>query len=214
MNVKIFLLCLLLFTGVEAAVAQSQAMQEYDYGGLGLAFSVPSTWTHNGVVITTKADFIRQFGRTYNEPDSSSVWNAYGSFFYIDIDSSRVPAEDAYAIHRLTLSVQRSRTMYRKLLCRFGKKSLWEDVELVKADARLVSEENISSPASISQLFGNYAKAYERTTAGTNLPTIGRMYRFYMQERCYTLKIESTSQRKSQNKRLHEVIVNSLKLVK
>lgn len=201
---------LLLITGV--AGAQESDFLQYDYAALDLSLSVPSTWTHNGMLATTKTEFIKQFGRTYTGPDGNDVWHAFGSFISLEVDSTMVPSDSAYSMHELKIFVERSPTWIKQWLCRFGKRSIWKEDEPYSAEMVIVQEKTLENAPFQPDIFGVYGKVYELKSARTNLSTLRHVYAFVHEKRCYQIEIESTSAKKSEAAYLHERILGTLKI--
>ncbi|MFK7848826.1 MAG: hypothetical protein AB8G77_26300 [Rhodothermales bacterium] len=207
-------LCALLsFTSTNAAHAQSTPLQHYDYRKIGLSISVPAHWLHDGLTTTTKAEFIKKFGWHYDKPDANDIWNAVGSFSSIEVDSTRLPSDDAYSMHRLTIFVNRANTLYKQWLCRFGRANLWQAKPLINEANTLTSERKIGpfeQPAGIARGFG---KSYEYTSNEPGLPTLGHTFYFVHQERCFEINIESSTTEAATNESLHQDILNKISLV-
>ena len=201
----------LLFSGT--AFSQVPDLIEYDYGDIGLFFSVPDTWTHNGVMTKTKAEFIKQFGWNYTKPDAGDLWHAFGSFISVEVDSSLIPSDSAYSIHKLTIAVERSPTWLKQWLCRIGKRFLWDDRGPEGRDVEIVSEKSIDQKYFQSGLLEEFGKEYWLSTRQTNLTTLGRVISFVHQERCYEIKMESTSANLAKAAHLHEQIMGTMKLM-
>ena len=198
---------------VNLAIAQDQAFRQYDYSSVGLAFSVPAGWTHNGLATTTKAAFIKQFGWIYDKPDAGDIWNAVGSFSSVDVDSSLVPSDSAYTLHHLTIFVSRANTLYKQWLCNFRRISIWEPRPVVKADDRLFREFRIDPPDMPDGLSSAYGKYYEYAGKDAPLPTIGHVFSFVHQERCFDIRLESTSANMMHYATLHDQILNTVRLM-
>ena len=116
---------LLIFVLVVSGKGYAQDIQfkKQDYSKIGLTFIVPVTWEHDGLITTSKAAFIEQFGWIYDKPDAHDLWSAVGSFTSITVDSTRIPSDDAFAMHKMTIFVNRAHTLYRRWLCLQRKKS-------------------------------------------------------------------------------------------
>ena len=202
-------LVLLLITGT--AGAQESDFLEYDYAALGLSLSVPSTWTYNGMLATTKTEFIKEFGRTYTGADGSDLWRAFGSFISLEVDSTLVPSDSAYSLHELRIFVERSPTWIKQWLCRFGKRTIWRE-EPQTREMVVVQERTLENAPIQPDIFGVYGKVYELKSARTNLSTLRHVYAFVHQKRCYNIEIESTSAKKMEAAYLHERILGTLKV--
>jgi len=164
-------------------------------------------------VTTTKAQFFAKFGWKYGGEDGGDLWSAFGSFSHVDVDSSLVPSDSAYSTHFLTLFVERSPTLYRKWLCRLGRRSLMTDIDEVKAGTTVVSERRLPAPSPSADQVGMFGIGFTRIAAGARLPTVGRAYAFVHRDMCYSIKIESTSARAGDNEHLHDRMFRTLKLV-
>ncbi len=207
-----------LIVSVNIAAAQTEVISQeiftqYDYSAVGLAFSVPENWTHNGLSTTTKAAFIKQFGWIYDKPDAGDIWNAVGSFSSVNVDSSLIPSDSAYTIHHLTIFVSRANTLYKQWLCKFRRSSILEPRPVVKEDDMLFLEKRIGEvelPYGLSSAYGKY---YEYAGKNAPLPTVGHVFSFLHQERCFDIRLESTTAELKQYAALHNQILASVKLM-
>lgn len=189
--------------------AQSQAN---DYATIGLTFSVPDTWQHDGLQTTSKAAFIKQFGWVYDKPDKDAIWNAVGRFSSVQVDSARLPGADAYTMHNLTIFVNRANTLYKQWLCQRHRLNLFQTKPLVKEDARLVSQKKLG-PADLPHgLARAHGQSYQYQSAQTQLTTLGHVFAFVHQARCFEIKIESTAAFVGAQTALHQHILNTFEL--
>lgn len=196
------------------AAAQTPPLKPYDvYRAIGLAVSVPATWTHDGITTTTKAEFIRKFGFNYDKADNDEIWRAHGRFSLIEVDSTLIPSDSAYALHFFTIFVERSRTLYKQWLCRHGKETLFSEMDFVPPGATIAQAEDIGPPRQLQDGWTVYGKAYELTKEGVTLPIVGRIYSFNHEEQCYSIKLESTAPDRRNSIRMHERIANSLEVI-
>ena len=209
---SVYLLVLLPFTSANFAKAQSVPLQGYDYARIGLSLGVPAHWLHHGLTTTTKAEFIKQFGWHYDKPDAHDIWNAVGSFSSIEVDSTRLPADEAYAIHRLTIFVNRANTLYKQWLCRFGRANLWQAKPLIKEGSTLISERKIGPFEWPEGLARGSGKSYEYISSEPNLPTLGHRFYFLHQKRCFEINIESSTAMPGIYERLHKNILDTISL--
>ena len=193
--------------------AQNEALVEYDYRDVGLLFSVPDSWTHNGMMAKTKAEFIAEFGWNYTRPDAKDLWHAYGSFIGLDVDSTLVPSDSAYALHKLTIFVERSPTWVKQWLCRLGRRSIWGDDEAERPEMEVVNEWALDRVPIKTDFFGGYGKVFELKSRRTVLPILRHEYSFVHKEKCYQIKLESTAARKADSVALHERVLDSFRLV-
>jgi hypothetical protein len=196
-----------------SAYGQDLSLRSYSFPTIGLAIGIPENWAPSELVTTTRAQFFAKFGWNYRGDDAEAVWSAFGSFSHVDVDSSLVPADSAYSAHFLTLFVERSPTMYKKWLCRLGRRSLMRDIDEVKAGTTVLSERRLPAPSPSADQAGVYGIGFVRVAAGSRLPTVGRLYTFVHREKCYSIKIESTSARSGDNERLHDRMFRTLQLV-
>ncbi len=193
--------------------AQTAAFTRYDYSAVGLSFSVPEDWTHNGLSTTTKAAFIKQFGWIYDKPDAGEIWNAVGSFSKVSIDSTLIPSDSAYTIHHLTIFVSRANTLYKQWLCKYRRDNILEPRPVIKEDDWLFREQRIDDlelPFGLSSAYGLY---YEYAGKNAPLPTVGHVFSFLHQERCFDIRLESTTAALKQYAALHDQILASMKLI-
>ncbi|MEM8486536.1 MAG: hypothetical protein AAF564_13375 [Bacteroidota bacterium] len=184
-----------------------------DYAAIGLGFSVPDTWQHDGLQTTTKAAFIKQFGWVYDKPDKDAIWNAVGRFSSIQVDSMRLPAAEAYTMHNLTIFVNRANTLYKQWLCRQHRLNLFQTKPLVKEDARLILQHKLAPvdmPAGLSRAHG---QSYQYQSFQAELTTIGHVFAFVHQARCFEVKIESTAAAIDSQSALHQHILNTFELI-
>lgn len=196
------------------AFAQVDTVRDYsEYKTIGLAFDVPDNWTHDGITTTTKSEFIREFGFNYQKPDGDEIWRAHGRFSFVEVDSTLMPSDSAHALHFFTIFVARSRTLYKQWLCRHGKQSLFEEIDYAPPEATVVRSEDLSPPRLLENDRTVYGKAYELAKEGVPLPTIGRIYTFNHEERCYRIKIESTAIDRRHSIRMQERIANSIQVI-
>ncbi len=70
--------------------------------------------------------------------------------------------------------------------------------------------EDLPPPRQLRDRWTVYGKAYEMIREGDAVPTTGRMYTFNREERCYRIKLESTSPDRRYTTRMHERIISSL----
>jgi hypothetical protein len=199
--------------GARGTQAQEAAFRTFDFQEVELQFSVPENWVHSGLVTKTKSEFIREFGRVYEQPDSAEVWSAFTSFNRVEVDSSLVPSDSAYSIHFLTIFVQRSRTLYRQWLCWHDRRSLWEGNEQRTPESRVISEKRLRGGRSVPPIIGVYAKEYELATERVEVSTLGHVTSFVHEEKCYRIKLESTSVDTNQSAWLHDRILRTVRIL-
>ncbi len=183
--------------GIAPVPAAGQA-QVHAYSAIGLSFSVPEHWQHDGLQTTSKAAFIKQFGWIYDKPDKDDIWNAVGRFSSVEVDSTRLPAADAYVIHNLTIFVNRANTLYKQWLCRQHRLNLFQTKPLVKEDARLLAQRQLPAVDLPDGLTRTKGQSYEYQSHHQQLnkprvTTLGHVFAFVHQARCFEIKIESTS---------------------
>ena len=193
--------------------AQDVDFLTYDYGEIGLTFDVPATWEHDGLRTTTKAAFIKQFGWIYDKPDANDIWSAVGSFSSITVDSTLFPSDTAFEMHKMTVFVNRAHTLYRRWLCLQRKASFLEDKPLINGGYALIREDRVRSfdlPRSLSDVSGT---SYQYYSGHIDLLTQGHVFTFVHQEKCYEIRIESTTADPANNIQLHEQILRSLERI-
>ena len=209
---RIAALILIVFQfGPGLVCAQDAPYRMYDYGEIGLTFMVPSSWEHDGLRVTTKAAFIKKFGWIYDKPDANDIWSAVGSFSSITVDSTLLPSDSSFSMHKMTLYVNRAHTLYRRWLCLHRRASILEARPLVNDGFILVQEDKISRydlPSALSDANGN---AYQYYSGQVDLLTQGHVFSFVHQEKCYEIRIESTTADPDGSARVHEHIFNSFK---
>lgn len=191
------------------APAQSQAN---DYATIGLTFSVPDTWQHDGLQTTSKAAFIKQFGWVYDKPDKDAIWNAVGRFSSVQVDSARLPGADAYTMHNLTIFVNRANTLYKQWLCRQHRLNLFQAKPLVKEDARLISQKKLGPVDLPDGLVRAHGQSYQYQSYQAQLTTLGHVFAFVHQARCFEIKIESTAAFVGAQTALHQHILDTFEL--
>lgn len=196
-----------------AASAQNRSFRTYTFREMDLRVSVPASWTHNGMVARSKAEFIRSFGRTYDKPDGADLWNAFSSFIDVDVDSTRLPAEAAYHVHRFTIVVERASTWLKQWLCRWGKRPIWTDRLVLHAGARLIEEEVLRRSHLPAGLPGAFGKRYVFETPASPAITVGHVLFFPHEQRCYELRLESTSDDPQGSTRLQRQVLEMLALM-
>ena len=190
--------------------AQDMQFLLHDYSPIGLTFMVPANWEHDGLTVTTKAGFIKQFGWVYDKPDADDIWNAVGGFSSFPVDSSAAPTEQAFEMHKMTVFVSRAHTLYRRWLCLHRRNGVFEARPLINEQFTLVEKDNIRPfdlPPNLSDANG---VSYRYYAGQTRLPTQGHVFTFVHQEKCYELRLESTAANPNKSTRVHERILNSL----
>ena len=201
-----------LIAGTGNVIAQAQALKPYDYSRIGLTFSVPESWQHAGTSVTTKAAFIKQFGWTYDKPDAGDVWSAVGSFSSVAVDSTLIPSDSAYTIHHLTIFVSRSNTLYKQWLCRHRRSSLWAEKPLVRDSYTLLSSDKMGPYDLPTGLSNAYGIVYEYASQQSPLSTLGHVFSFVHQEKCFEIQLESTSALPTERLMLHRRILDTVKI--
>ena len=192
---------------------QATAFKAYDYSKMGLSLSVPDSWHHAGSNITTKAAFIKQFGWTYDKPDAGDIWSAVGSFSSMTVDSTLMPSDSAYTLHHLTIFVSRSNTLYKRWLCRHRRSSVWSEKPLVKSGQHLLTSNKMGPfdlPMGLSTAYG---KGYEYSSKQSDLSTLGHVFSFVHQEKCFEIQLETTSAFQAERLALHKRILDTVRLV-
>ena len=207
---SLYIVCSLLFTC--NAFAQQPAFQRYDYSEIGLQFNLPAHWTQDGLSTTTKAAFIKQFGWVYDKPDANFIWSAVGSFSSVEVDSTLMPSDSAYAIHNFNIFVGRANTIYKKWLCRHHRLNVWQAKPLVKEGDILLDKNNIWPLHLPDGLPNAKGIMYEYVSRGSQLSTLGHVFSFVHETRCFELRLESTSSNLAGSKILHQDILNSVSL--
>ena len=190
--------------------AQEMHFVKHDYAEIGLSFLLPANWEHDGLNTTTKAAFIKEFGWNYDKPDANDIWNAFGSFSSISIDSTLLPNDAAFEMHKMTIFVNRAQTMYRQWLCKQRRENILDSKPLINNGFALVKEDWVRSVNLPRNLPDASAKSYQYYTGEVYLLTQGHVYTFIHQDKCYEIKIESTTSDPTGSIRLHERIINSL----
>ncbi len=205
----------ILLSGYLAAAPISAAgqVQVSDYAAIGLSFSVPESWHHDGLQTTSKAAFIKQFGWIYDKPDKDAIWNAVGRFSSMEIDSTLLPSAEAYTLHNLTIFVNRANTLYKQWLCRQHRLNLFQTKPLVKEDARLMSQEKMASVDLPDGLSRAHGQSYQYQLYQSQLQTLGHVFAFVHQARCFEVKIESTSASIDSQSALHQHILDTFELM-
>ncbi len=201
-----------IFCFCSTCLAQDAAFQAYDYSPIGLHFQVPKQWTHDGLTTTTKAEFIKQFGWIYTKPDADDIWNAVGRFSSMSVDSSLIPSDSAYTIHSLIIFVNRANTLYKRWLCLHRRSNIFEARPLVKDNHILTIDEHVTPYNLPSGLTDAKGRFYEYYSDQIRVPTTGHVFTFVHQEKCFELKLESTSSDVFAATVLHSQILNSIKL--
>ena len=206
----IVIIMILWGAAVEACSAQEINFLVYDYSEVGLTFMVPAEWEHDGLTTTTKAEFIKHFGWVYDEPDANDLWSAYGSFSSVAVDSTRLPSDASLTIHTMKVFVNRAHTFYKRWLCLYRKNNILESKPLVNEGYALVQEKRMAPlelPPNLSDAKGI---SYQYHSRQVNLPTYGHVYTFVHQDKCYEIRLESTSANPIWSNRLHGHIVSSM----
>ena len=201
----------LFFTSINT-FAQPTDFRTYNYSDIGLQFTIPSNWTEDGLATTTKAAFIKQFGWIYDKPDAQDVWSAVGSFSSLEVDSTLIPSDSAYTLHRLTIFVSRANTLYKQWLCKYRRNSLWQAKPLVKEGDTLIRDDGFwpyELPEGLSTAKG---QSYEFIPSQAKVPTLGHVFSFIHESRCFELKLESTATNMLLTKSLHAYILKSVSL--
>lgn len=195
-----------------APMSAAGQVQNSDYAIIGLSFSVPDSWQHDGLQTTSKAAFIKHFGWVYDKPDKDAIWNAVGRFSSIQVDSTRLPDTDAYAIHNLTIFVNRANTLYKQWLCRRHRLNLFQTKPLIKEDARLISQKKLAPADLPDGLTRAHGQSYQYQSYQDQLTTLGHVFAFVHQARCFEIKIESTSAFVNAQAALHKHILGTFEL--
>lgn len=193
--------------------AQEEHFRRYDYGDIGLTFMVPAHWEHDGLNSTTKAAFIKHFGWLYDEPDASDIWNAFGSFSSVSVDSTLLPSDSALTMHKMTIFVNRAHTLYRRWLCLQQRESVLKSKPLINSRYALIKQDRISSFDLPENMDNASAKSYLYYTGDVELPTMGHLYTFVHEDKCYEIRLESTMFDPAKSVRMHERIISSVERV-
>ena len=206
------LVFLLIVLSALSRVARAQEVHfvKQDYSEVGLTFMVPASWEHDGLLTTTKAAFIKHFGWTYDKPDANDIWSAVGSFSSVSVDSTLLPYDSAFEMHKMNLYVNRAQTLYKRWLCLQRKIDPLESKPLINGKYQLVQRNKIRSSSLPPNLSGAKGIAYQYDTGRVNLITYGHIYTFIHQEKCYEIKLESTTADPLSSIRMHELIINSV----
>ncbi len=189
------------------------ALVLHRYDSLGIWIGVPEAWTQSRVTTTTKAEFFGKFGWNYTGGDAGEVWSAFGSFSHVEVDEALEPADEAYRMHVLTLFVSRARTYYSQWLCRRGRRSLWEPMVAAPAGGTLVDDRRLRPPTMPGEQIPMFGRAYTLQHATAPVPTVGRIYAFTRDERCYVLRLESTTADAVAADRLHDRVFGWLRVL-
>ena len=189
-----------------------------------VSFELPAQWNPNGAMIkTTVGQFKQQTtGAPYEKPDRNDVAAGVIGYTSFSVDSTLLPAAEAYEFHELGIEMYGYYDWYQRWLWSQGKRKLtesaeayfeermkdlqgtpkyeWLDVEMLpQGDTRKVIEDA-------------YAFEYAWQPTGTEIPMKGQIYFVVSGNRCYRLRIEGVQQHFEKHIPMYNGILQSMEV--
>ena len=207
------LLSLLLLSFVVIGSTTPPALQRYDFSDFGLVLEVPDTWESKETMKLTKKQSHRVMGRSYEHADSNSVHTAFINFLEIEVDSTLLPAPEAFDFHKLTIKIYGDLNWLDRWLWSQGKASLLKPFSVFpdKEHEYLSNHLEVLSDDDPRKIIKDaHAVAFEYKKDDVHVGSKGHIYWLVRGERCYRIQMEGISPKYEENRATYEAVLASM----
>lgn len=218
---KTALFLLLLSIGVIGSTqinsTQPNPTQRLEYEDLGIVLEIPDTWENTFYDMLTKRGKYAQMGEKYEGADSLSIMQAFLHFQELEVDSTLLPAVEAYDFHNLSIKINGSYGWYDRWLWSQGKTSLFEHFTTLTGMAEaeeftVINEEVLSGDDGRKIIKEAYAIEYEYKKKEAQAASKGQIYWVVRGERCYRIQLEGVSLHYEENRQMYEAVLASMQI--
>lgn len=201
---------LLLLTASRPSIDQAVDLSE-----IGITFTLPDTWRQNGPMLKqTWSDYYLASGQEGDHPDGDELVFGFNTYIHHYVDSTLLPAPEAYRMHFLTIRMEGYYSWFRRWLWSMGKRSLWEDIPVVtRAGVEILKQEVLAGDDPRNVIDGAYGIEYEIMPETAIVPTKGRMFFVTRGTRCYLIALESDLIHYEEYRPTHDAVLRSMAFV-
>ncbi|MEZ4702360.1 MAG: hypothetical protein R2834_18655 [Rhodothermales bacterium] len=187
-------------------------MQPIDYQAIGMTFQVPADWEEVGpLILVSKAEYARKKGEQYAGADSSAAIYGLGLLVTTRVDSTRLPAPDAFEYHVVQVRMEGFHGWYGRFLWSLGRKTIMQSFPHHPPGV-LWSEEEVLSDNDPRNLFPDgYGMAYSYQKMDADIAVQGQIYYLIRGERCYQIMVEGVKSHYEANWPVYERVLRSMR---
>ncbi len=213
MNIKVILL--LISVGIVGSIGSTET-KEVDHSDIGISLEIPVSWDSTYYNMLTKQGYYGTMGKAYEEPDSNDIHVAFLSYQEIEIDSTLLPAAEAFDFHSLNIRMFGYHGWYKRWLWSQGKASLMSQSSAFsekKVEEFVSSNEEVLADDDPRKIIKDaHAIEYEFKKAPPHVGSKGQIYWFVRNERCYRIAIEGVSTYYEENRAMYNDVLAKMKI--
>lgn len=180
---------------------------------LEITVDVPADWERQGHIRITKGDSYRMTGQPL-EADSSDVVQLLESYIHQRIDSTRLPALEAYDISFLIIRVEGNKNAYERWLCARGKRSFWQSKPFIhhpSDSGRVIEVTTLDADDPRNILPDWFAVELETGSGSAPVNTRSQAYARVNDDRCYEIVLTGSALLFEQNRGRYREILTSVR---
>ncbi len=180
---------------------------------LDVHVNVPADWKRTGHIRFTKGDNYRMTGRPM-EADSSEVVQLLDSYIHQRLDSTLLPAFEAYDISYLLIRVEGNKNAYERWLCARGKRSFWQSEPFIhhpSDSGRVIEVTTLDADDPRNVLPDWFAVELETGSGSAPVNTRSQAYARADDDRCYEIVLSGSALLFDQNRDRYREIVSSVR---
>lgn len=180
---------------------------------LDVFVDLPAEWTRQGHIRITRGDTDRMLGKPL-DADSNQVVQLLDAYQHQRIDSTRLPALDAYDISYLLIRVDGDQNAYERWLCARGKQSFWQSDPFIhhpSDSARVVEVTRLDVDDPRNVLPDWFAVELETGSGSAPVNTRSQAYARVDEGRCYQIVLTGSALLFEANRERYRAILSSVR---
>ena len=197
-----------------ATSIQKDVLRELDFQEMGVQLTVPEGWEENHVFGVTRKAHYEMIGEAYSKPDSASLAHGLLYFFDFTVDSTALPAPEAYDYSALFIEMHGYFGKYRRWLWANGRKSLFQKAAVLKSSVNDIEYQHVKvlKDGDARKIFnGVYAVEVSHKKKEAEVGSISQVYFIVKGDRCFRIAIEGTENKFEENRALYNQILASIR---